>query len=169
MTRFGPAGWAVALALGVALASAPARADLVVAEPATPIAVPFPSGTPEMEAQVVLQLVIDAGGHVESVVVASHAPEKTPAAYDDAAVAALRTSSWKPSLRDGQAFRSRVEYVVVFHPTPDAAAVTASGATPPPSGAPTLANPATTASGAAAPPSGAPTLANPATTASGAA
>jgi len=167
VTRLGPARWATAFAFSVVLASAPAHADLVVAEPATPIAVPFPSGAPEMEAQVVLQLVIDASGHVESVVVASHAPEKTPAAYDDAAVAGLRSSSWKPSMRDGQPFRSRVEYVVVFHPAPVATA--ASGAAVPVSGAPTLANPATTASGAAVPVSGAPTLANPATTASGAA
>ncbi len=68
-----------------------------------------------------LQLVVDAAGHVESAVVTSRAPADAPAAFGDAAVAAAKAASFRPSMRDGHALRSRVEYVVVFHPPANAA------------------------------------------------
>ena len=71
-----------------------------------------------METQVVLQVVVDAAGRVESAVVTSHAPAGAPPAFDDAAVDAVKRAAFVPSTRDGRALRSRIEYVVVFHPPP---------------------------------------------------
>ena len=51
-----------------------ASAQVVAAEPVAAISPPFPGDVPAVEAQVVLQLVVDASGHVESAVVASRLP-----------------------------------------------------------------------------------------------
>ena len=104
------------LALAVALVAHAARAQLVVAEPESPIVPVFPSDAPPLEVQIVLDLVVDANGQVESAIVTARAPAAAPPAFDAAALAALRSAAFRPSLRDGQAFRSRVQYVVVFHP-----------------------------------------------------
>jgi iron complex outermembrane recepter protein len=120
--RFSPV---FTLALG--LASRPLHADTVIAEPASAVVAALPAGAPAMEVQVVLSLVIDEGGRIESALVASHFPADAPAAFDAAALEAMRGTVFHPSTRDGHAIRSRVEYVVVFHPhTPGDAAAASS-------------------------------------------
>ncbi len=109
---------APSLALAFALTARLAHAELVVAEPESAVAVSFPDGAPAIEVQVVLALVIDESGRVESAVVASHVPADAPAVFDTTAVQTVRNVVFHPSMRDGRAFRSRVEYVVVFHPPP---------------------------------------------------
>ncbi len=76
----------------------------------------FSGGAPAIEVQVVLSLVIDEQGAVESAIVSAHLPLDAAPAFDQAALDAIRAAHFRPSLRDGNAFRSRVEYVVVFHP-----------------------------------------------------
>jgi iron complex outermembrane receptor protein len=92
-----------------------ARAQLTVAEPEAPVVVPFPAGAPAIEVQVILSLVIDEQGAVESAVVSSRVPATAPASFDSAALEAIRPVRFHPSVRDGKVIRSRVEYVVVFH------------------------------------------------------
>jgi iron complex outermembrane receptor protein len=104
------------LALALVLTARSARADLVAAEPVAPVVAPFPKDVPAIEVQVVLALVIDEGGHVESAIASSHLPADAPAAFDAAALEAVRGVTFHPSVRDGHPFRSRVEYVVAFHP-----------------------------------------------------
>jgi iron complex outermembrane recepter protein len=105
-----------------AFSEAPARAQVVApAEPRASVDATVPSGAPPLEVQVTTQLVVDAKGRVESAVVVSRAPATAPASFDEAALAAVRASPFAPSTRDGRPFRSRVEYVVVFHPPPIAA------------------------------------------------
>ncbi len=146
----------------VALTSARAIADVVAAEPEAPIEAPFPEGEPPLETQVVLQLVVGASGHVESAVVTSRAPPGAPESFDAAALKAAMKAPFRPSTRDGRPLRSRVEYVVVFHPPADAASAAdrASGApstaaspasaqwarsvSPAPSRAPAVSRPVTT-------------------------
>jgi TonB family protein len=100
-----------------------ARAQVVAAEPDTPIVAAFPEGAPNIETQVVLQLVIGPSGEVESVVVASHAPAGIADSFDVAALEAARRTAFHPSTRDGHPIRSRIEYVVVFHPDASHASV----------------------------------------------
>jgi len=123
------------LALGLALGARSARAEIVIAEPAQPVVVGFPAGAPPVEVQVVVSLVVDEAGRVESAVVARHVPADAAPDFDAAALAALRRAAFKPSQRDGHAIRSRVEYVVVFQP-PD------TRAEQPPVPAPAVAAPA---------------------------
>jgi len=99
-----------------------ASAALVEAEPRTPIVARFPPGVPAVETQVVLQLVIDAVGGVESAVEISRAPREAPDVFAQAAVTAVKAVGFAPSSRDGKSIRSRIEYVVVFHPPPPASA-----------------------------------------------
>jgi iron complex outermembrane recepter protein len=106
------------LALVCALAARAAHAELTVAEPETPVQVAFPADAPSIEVQLVLSLVIDEQGAVESAIVSSRIPSDAPALFDSAALEAIRPTRFHPSLRDGKAFRSRVEYVVVFSPPP---------------------------------------------------
>jgi iron complex outermembrane receptor protein len=103
--------------LSLSFLSSAARAQVVAAEPEAPVDVAYPvgAGVPAVEAQVTLQLVVDATGHVESAVVVSRVPVDAPAALDQAAVDAVKKAPFRPSTRDGRALRSRVEYVVVFH------------------------------------------------------
>lgn len=123
------------LGLALCLASSVARAQIVAAEPAAPIEVAIPAGAAAVEVQVVLQLVVDVSGHVESAVVVSHVPADASPSFDRAALDAVHNAQFHPSTRDGRAVRSRVEYVVVFHPP---APVTASSepSTPLDAGAP---------------------------------
>jgi iron complex outermembrane receptor protein len=104
------------VAVALSFAARPAHADVTVAEPESPVEPAFPAGAPALEVQVVVALVIDEAGRVESAIVASHLPADAPAAFDAAALDALHNAPFHPSTRDGHAFRSRVEYVVVFHP-----------------------------------------------------
>jgi iron complex outermembrane receptor protein len=108
-------GRAILVACGVMLLGPRAFAQVVPAEPVAPIEAAAPEGTPPIEAQVVLQLVVDASGHVESAVATSRAPADAPDAFVEAAVAAVKEARFQPSTRDGRPLRSRVEYVVVFH------------------------------------------------------
>ena len=87
-----------------------------MAEPESPVPVAFPANAPAIEAQVVLSLVIDEQGAVESAVVSARVPSDASSQFDDAALEAMRGVRFHPSLRDGQPFRSRVEYIVVFRP-----------------------------------------------------
>jgi iron complex outermembrane receptor protein len=111
-----PCALAASLAIASALESATALAQVVAAEPIALIEAPFPEGAPAVETQVVLQLVVDPSGHVESAVVVSHAPSDAPSSFDAAAVGAAKSAEFRPSTRDGRPIRSRIEYVVVFHP-----------------------------------------------------
>ncbi|HEY2409250.1 MAG TPA: TonB-dependent receptor [Polyangiaceae bacterium] len=144
-------GVSVLLALGVGFAATTGHAQIVVAEPESPMLVPFPEGVPTVETQLVLSLVIDRAGHVESAVVTARAPVDAPAAFDAAALAAAKQTVFRASTRDGHPVRSRIEYVVVFHPpgTSDAARPSASAGTPPSN--PEPATQATTSSAAAGP------------------
>ncbi len=92
-----------------------ALAQLVLAEPLGPIVVPFPAGTPPIETQVVLQVVIDASGYVESALETARLPRDAPDALARTAIETVMRSRFAPSTRGGKAIRSRVEYVVVFH------------------------------------------------------
>ena len=128
LSRISSRGRSALLGLGLGFAAITARAQVIAAEPVAPILVPFPEGVPLVETQVVLQLVVDATGKVESAVVTSHAPPTAPASFDEAAVDAAKGALFRPSTRDGQALRSRIEYVVVFHPPePPIAAATPPG------------------------------------------
>lgn len=102
------------LGLALGLTSPLARAQVIAAEPTAPIEAPFPDGAPAVETQVVLQLVVDASGHVESAVAVSRAPADAPDSFVDAASRAAKGAVFTPSSRDGRPVRSRVEYVVVF-------------------------------------------------------
>ena len=128
-----------------------ASAQLVEAEPAAPIVVPFPPGVPPTETQVTLHVVVDAAGAVESAVEVLRMPRDAPDAIARAAIDAVKAARFSPSSRDGRPFRSRIEYVVVFHPpaaptvpTPAAPTTTAPVAPPPekPVTAATESNPA---------------------------
>jgi TonB family protein len=129
----------VSVAIAVSLTSLVARiarAQVVVAQPLAPIEAPFPEGAPRVETQVVVQLVVDASGDVESAVVTSRAPADSPEAFDKAAVDAVKKTKFIPSARDGKPLRSRIEYVVVFHPPPEADAAASSPPVPAPAVAP---------------------------------
>jgi outer membrane receptor protein involved in Fe transport len=91
-----------------------------------------------VETQVVLQLVVDASGHIESAVAVSRAPADAPESFVDAAVTAAKNATFAASSRDGRAVRSRVEYVVVFHPPP--APAPGSSPAPAPAAAPLSTN-----------------------------
>jgi iron complex outermembrane recepter protein len=106
-----------AFALTVVLGHA-SWAQMVEAVPMAPIVAAFPPDVPPMEAQVALQLVVDSSGKVESAVEASRAPRDTPKALVDAAIASAKASKFFPSTRDGKAIRARIEYVIVFRPSP---------------------------------------------------
>ncbi|HTA93782.1 MAG TPA: TonB-dependent receptor plug domain-containing protein, partial [Polyangiaceae bacterium] len=153
---------ALSVSLALLIAARSAQAQVVVAEPTAPVQVSFPTDAPAIEVQVVLSLVIDEAGLVESAVVASRVPADAPPVFEASALDAIRGIVFHPSLRDGHAFRSRVEYVVVFHPpaptpaAPPNPAVAATPATPaPPSpvvpSAPAPSAPPTTPPSAAAP------------------
>ena len=109
-------------------------AQLVQAEPLAPIVAPFPVGGPPRETQVVLQVVLDTTGSVESAVEVSRAPAGTPDTFARAAIDAVKAARFAPSSRDGHPLRSRIEYVVVFHPPTAEATLPAPGpgATAPP-------------------------------------
>lgn len=106
----------VLLMVGLGLAPSIVRAQVVAAEPEAPLTAPFPEGAPAIETQVVLQLVIDSSGRLESAVVTSRAPASAPASFDTLALEAAKRATFHASTRDGRAIRSRIEYVVVFHP-----------------------------------------------------
>jgi len=99
-------------------ASVPARAQVVQAEPVAPIEARFPAGEAPREVQVALQVVIDTTGRVESAVEISRLPRDAGNAFVTAAIEAVKAARFTPSSRDGHPFRSRVEYMVVFHPPP---------------------------------------------------
>jgi hypothetical protein len=113
--------------VATSLVATTAAAQLVQAEPLSPIVAPFPVDAPAIETQVVVLVVVDAAGGVESAVEASRAPRDAPDTFARAAIDAVKAAKFTPSSRDGQPIRSRVEYVVVFHPP-----ASATPATPPP-------------------------------------
>jgi iron complex outermembrane receptor protein len=125
------------LTLGVALGVARvAAAQLVQAEPVTPVAPHFPAGEAPRETQIALQIVVDASGHVDSAIELSRLPRDAPESFTQAAIVAVEAARFTPSTRDGRAIRSRIEYVVVFHAPPHPPVLLA----PPPSApVPTLA------------------------------
>jgi hypothetical protein len=98
------------------LAAAPASAQIVPAEPSSPIAPVFPVDAPPLETQVAVLVVVDANGGVESAVEGSRAPRAAPDTFARAAVEAVKAAKFSPSLRDGRPIRSRIETIVVFHP-----------------------------------------------------
>ena len=112
---------ASSLALAVLLLARTSAAQLVQAEPISPIEAPFPSSARPLEAQIALQVVVDAAGHVESAIEISRLPRDVPDAFVQVAVDAVKAARFAPSSRDGRPIRSRLEYVVVFHAPKDAA------------------------------------------------
>jgi hypothetical protein len=124
--------WAATL-----LVAAPASAQLVQAEPLSPIAPPFPVGAPPLETQVAVLVVVDANGGVESAVEASRAPRAAPDTFARAAVEAVKAAKFSPSLRDGRKVRSRIETIVVFHPPATGSSGEGPTPTAPPAEAPT--------------------------------
>ncbi|HEY6562750.1 MAG TPA: TonB-dependent receptor [Polyangiaceae bacterium] len=105
--------------------SAPVFAEgaprIVAGEPAEPVLVEPPEGAVETEAQVVLVLVVDAEGRVESAIVRETLPADLPEAYAQAAVAAVRKTRFLPTHRDGTPVRSRLKFAVTFPPRNSAA------------------------------------------------
>jgi hypothetical protein len=112
------------------LVATPAAAQIVLAEPLTAIEAPFPDGAPAVETQVVLAVVVDSEGNVESAVESARTPPSAPDVFVAAAVKAVRAAKFTPSTRDGKPIRSRVEYVVVFHPPDTPAPATSNKPTP---------------------------------------
>jgi iron complex outermembrane receptor protein len=112
-----------------------AAAQLVQAEPLSPIVATFPPSVPPVETQVTLQLVIDAAGNVESAAEISRVPHDAPDAFLRAATDVVKAAKFAPSSRDGHPLRSRIEYVVVFQPPATTAAD--AGPTPTATAAPT--------------------------------
>jgi hypothetical protein len=108
-----PSGLAL---IAVLLAVRTAAAQLVQAEPASPIVAPFPADAPPIETQVSLQVLVDSAGKVESIVEISRLPRDAADAFVLAAVNAVKSARFTPSTRDGRPIRSRIEYVVAFHP-----------------------------------------------------
>jgi iron complex outermembrane receptor protein len=142
--------------LGVAVVTRGAVAQVVQAEPLAPVLAPFPASAPPVETQVALQVVIDETGGVESAAEISRVPRDAPDAFVQAATDAVKATKFTPSTRDGRAIRSRIEYVVVFHP-PTTAAVpatspTAAGPGPTPTATPPPPVPTATPVPKAAPP-----------------
>ncbi|HEY3815606.1 MAG TPA: TonB-dependent receptor [Polyangiaceae bacterium] len=133
--------------LGALAITKGAAAQVVQAEPSAPIAPPFPGGQVPRETQVALQVVVDATGAVESAVEIARLPRDAPDVFVEAAIDAVTRARFTPSSREGRPIRSRVEYVVVFHPPPGAspAATGRARARTPPS-TPTPAPSPTTAS-----------------------
>jgi iron complex outermembrane receptor protein len=146
-----PGAAAASVFLSLSLTSFAARAQVVAAEPEVPIDVPVPTGVQAVEAQVTLQLVVDAAGRVESAVVASRIPIDAPAAFDQAALDAVKKAAFRPSTRDGRAVRSRIEYVVVFHAPATGTVATAASSTSADAGTPDAAG-APAATNVASPP-----------------
>ncbi len=104
-----------------------AFAEDVLAEPVSSVEVSAPEGATPMEAQIVLQLVVDAEGNVESAVEIARAPASVPDSFSREAIRAVKAAHFTPSTRDGKRIRSRIEHVVVFHSPVETAA-----APPPP-------------------------------------
>ena len=157
--------------LGVLVDTRAALAQVTQAEASVPVEVTFPAGAPLRETQVTLQVVVDAAGSVESAVEVSTVPGDASGAFAQSAIDAIKATRFVPSSRDGTPIRSRIEYVVVFHP-PVPAATTTVPATPPATTATTApaTSPATTAPGAsqattAPPPAPSPAAPPPADTA----
>lgn len=150
----------VLVLLGILAGARAAVAQVTEAVPLAPIDAPFPAGALPRETQVTLQLVVDANGSVESAVEVSRLPGDAPDAFAQAAIDAVRASKFTPSSRDGTPIRSRVEYVVVFHP-PAAAPSTAPAATATPPAITPAAMPAPPATPNAPPASPAPSAATP--------
>jgi iron complex outermembrane recepter protein len=124
----------------------PAAAQVTQAAPLTPVEAVVPAGEVPRETQVTLQVVVDASGGVESAVEVSRLPVDTPASFAQAAIDAVKAARFTPSSRDGASIRSRIEYVVVFHPPP-----LAGGPSPAPSAPGSAAPVAPSAPGSAAP------------------
>ena len=129
--------WSVLLVL--TLFARTASAQLVEAQPVSPVVVPFPPGAPPTETQVTLHVVVDATGAVESAVEVLRMPREAPDVFARAAIDAVKAAHFTPSSRDGRPFRSRIEYVAVFHPptattapTPAAPVVVTTPAAAPP-------------------------------------
>src|SRR6266542_1064862 len=93
-----------------------AVAQVVAAEPLAPITAPYPPDGNGREVQIVLQLVVNAEGHVESAIEISRAPADAPAIFSQTALEAAKRAAFQPSTREGKPIRSRIEYVVVFRP-----------------------------------------------------
>ena len=90
--------------------------EVVVAEPTEPISVAHPEHVPHTEAQVVVVLVVSTEGVVESAIATETLPIDLPKVYADTAIAAIRRTRFRPTVRDGRKVRSRIKYVVVFPP-----------------------------------------------------
>ena len=120
--------WAALLVL--MLFARTAAAQLVEAAPVSSIVPLFPPGVPPLEAQVTLHVVVDAAGAVESAVEVLRMPREAPDAFARAAIDAVKAAHFSSSSRDGRPFRSRIEYVVVFHPPAAPAAATPATAVP---------------------------------------
>ena len=77
MTR-GNAGLAPLALIALLFFARSAGAQLIEAEPVSPVVAPFPADAPAIETQVALQLVIDPTGSVESAVEISRLPRDAP-------------------------------------------------------------------------------------------
>jgi len=85
--------------------------------------------------QITLQLTIDAQGKVESSQEMARVPSDAPDAFVTAAQAGARRVTFLPTSRDGRYVRSRVRYVVFFHPPAKSARPVADAEQPPASAA----------------------------------
>ena len=101
--------------MAICLAVATARAEVIVAEPITPIDISAPDGATATDVEITLQVVVDAAGNVESVAEMSRSPSNISDNYLEAAIRAVKAARFHPSTKDGQPIRSRIKQVVVFH------------------------------------------------------
>ena len=109
------------------LGATSAHAETVAAVSVAPIMPAIPDGAAAIEAQITLQVVVDAEGKPESAVELARAPAATPDAYVTASIAATKAATFRPSTRDGIPIRARIEHVVVFLPPPHPEAAPPSG------------------------------------------
>jgi iron complex outermembrane receptor protein len=150
--------------LGVLFAAKTAFAQLAQAEPLAPVVATFPPGQAPVETQVTLQVVVGATGDVESAVEISRVPHDAADTFATTAIEAVKAAKFSPSTRDGRPVRSRIEYVIVFHPpAPNPAANVSPVATATAdAGAPVDASPPAPQSDASAPPPATPVPGSPA-------
>jgi hypothetical protein len=125
---------ALPITLAIVCAASAARAQLIPPEPLAPIEPSTPEGVTPVEAQIVLQLVIDVEGNVESAVEISRAPASVPDLFAREALRAVRAARFSPPTRDGKPIRARIEHVVVFHARVPEPAPEAAPPAPPPMG-----------------------------------
>ncbi|MGZ3420591.1 MAG: TonB-dependent receptor plug domain-containing protein [Polyangiales bacterium] len=113
--------FAGALLLSTAIARVASAADLVPPRVVSVPEVTYPEGETLPSVRVVVSLVLDDHGHVESATEVRRVPEDAPDAFVERALEIVRGIVFKPATRDGVPIRSKIEYTVeLTKPAPPA-------------------------------------------------